>query len=203
MQAYQTAQHHARALERQSDIWRIIVLVRLDLWGELIDLLGLTVLLSYDVRALKPLLNVLMRFRQPQRIQTLISRLHPKIVDFMKSFPPAMVPNRLETLRGKDALAFLNMLPNWQRGQNAPESLDVCAVSLDPLYTRGEPWIYAGQASSKLPNAADPPIAGPVPSSALFDSWKKEIQNFVYTTGFLLMAVGSILVIVQITLSPR
>jgi hypothetical protein len=177
--------------------------MRIDFWGELIDLLGLAVLLSYDVRSLKSLLSFLMQFRQPQRIQSLMSRLNPKIVDFMKSFPPAMVPQRLETLQGKDALAFLNILPNWRRDQSVPESLDVCVVSFDPLYTRGEPWVYASQARSEPPNAADPPIAGPVPSSALFESWKKEIQNFIYTVGFLLMALGSVLVIAQIILDRR
>src|ERR1700693_799622 len=55
---------------------------RLDFWGGVIDLAGLTVLLSYDVRFLNPVLIIVTRVRHIQRIKTLTTTLLQKINSF-------------------------------------------------------------------------------------------------------------------------
>ena len=50
------------------------------------------------------------------------------------------------------------------------------------------------------PSATHPPLAGPVPASVIFQQAEKQTQNFIYTAGFLLMFVGSVLSIVSIAI---
>jgi hypothetical protein len=158
----------------------------------------LTVLVSYDVQFLKPVLRLVMRLPNVQRANKLISRLHSGNVAFLQSFPPVMAPSRLETLRGAEAAVFVKLFPNWERGRATPESVDACAVFFDPYLLRGDSWIYASSVIADPPDSNQPPLAGPIPAAALFDQLKKQVQNTVYTAGFLLMAFATILSLVYI-----
>ena len=173
---------------------------RLDFWGDTIDLLGLTILLSCDVQVLRPLLSMLTRLPNIQRRTELTSRLHQKNVTFIQSFLPALQPARLQTLNGVEVADFLKIFPDWRRSQAIPESIDVCAVNFDHFLQRSAPWIYAAQATTEEPLPNQKPLAGPLPSTDLFSRAEKQSQNTIYTAGFLLMACGSILSLIQIAI---
>ncbi len=175
-------------------------LSRLDFWGEFIDLLGLTILLSNDIRLLNFLRKLLMRIPTLQRLTTLGKVIHPKVVDFIRSFPPAQHAERLETLHGADAEAFLGLFPN-QTDEEQLTDVDICVVNFSAAVMNPTVWIFAAVASKDELKQDQKPAAGPVPYSMFADQIERQQHNFIYTAGFLLMAFGSLLCLLHVALN--
>jgi hypothetical protein len=178
-------------------------LFRLDFWADLVDVLGLAVLVSWDVEFLKPLRSILLHLPSVRRRAQLMSRLHQKTVSFIQSFPNALHAERLETLNGVEIVDFLRCFPNWQRNRATPEAVDVCAVNFDPNLQSVKTWIYAAEVIHQemgQPRPHQLPIAGILPAEELSSRAEKLTQNLVYTTGFALMGFASLLSLIQIAI---
>jgi hypothetical protein len=182
-----------------SCLWcNLPALSRLDMWGEIIDLLGLTILLSYDVPFLKPILKLVMSFHRLQRIDMITTTLQQKVAVFYRTMHGPMLPERLDTLKGPDAAIFLKVFSNWSGGPIPESGINVCIFYLT-LGTHSEPWIYAASAAEQI-HSHQQPLAGPVPVSFVFTQMEKKIQTFIYGIGFALMALGSVLSIIHIAI---
>jgi hypothetical protein len=169
---------------------------RLDFWGGVIDLAGLTVLLSYDVRFLNPVLSIVTQVRHIQRIKKLTTTLLQKINSFYRTMNGPMMPERLDTLVAPDAAIFLKVFPNWKSGPVPASGIGVFIVNLG-VGVNNLPSIYAANAKED-PDPQQKPLAGPVPVEFVLTQLEKQTQNFVYGAGFALMALGSILSLIQI-----
>jgi hypothetical protein len=123
--------------------------LHLEMWADIIDLLGLTVLLSYDVAFLKTVLDIILKFPKLQRTSALKANLLKKLVEFYRTMHGPMMPETLDTLEGADASIFMKTFSEW-RGKSVPKSgIKVCILYLTQGAT-GEPWIYAGSTSEEV-----------------------------------------------------
>ena len=108
------------------------LLSRLDLWGEVLDLLGLTVLLSNDLRWLKGLHNCLTRlpYLGLGRHQQLLTKLQKGLKKFEEEHMGNDMPMLIETLKEEDAANFSKLFAGWDRSKVIPETVYACAVYL-------------------------------------------------------------------------
>jgi hypothetical protein len=183
------------------------VLCRLDFWGELIDLVGLAVLLSHDLSDdLKPLkwLEKAVLYLRPRIAVTrnLVLEMKDAVSKFEKSAPSVFSPWILQQLEGDTAARFLDLFPDWSHTHKAPSSIDVYVVNRGQSVYLVEPWLYARRGGA--PNSdSEPLLVGLAPAFAILDRGEKRVQNSFYKTGFLMMAAGSLLAIASIISGQR
>lgn len=96
-----------------------------------------------------------------------------------------------------DAQVFLSLFPN-RKSEGMSDRLDVCAISFSPSADRLSVWIYAAESTEAGPNPHAEPIAGPIPYEEFVNQTERKKQSVIYTAGFVLMAVGSILTLLQV-----
>jgi len=162
-------------------------LARLDFYGSVLELLGLTILLSYDVPFLQPQLMRVPRLRR--RHQALI-RLKVDHGRFDESRHTMYVPERTMRLEKEDAGAFLALYPDWRSGKEAPGPIFLYAVHGNPAQSN-EPWIFPS-------NEQEEPLATALFLSTMFVQEEREIERMVYGIGFALMLAGGILSLAHI-----
>jgi len=183
------------------------LLHRLDLWGELIDLMGLSVLLSRDLSDdLKPLkwLAETVSYLWPRIAVTdsVVSEVRNAVSAFEKSTPNVLDPVLLQSLEGSSAVRFLELFPGWSHMQDIPSSVDVYVVNRGPTVYLVEAWLYARRGGAPNSNS-EPLLAGLAPASTIVDRGEKRVQNSFYKGGFLMMAAGSLLAIAGIVSGQR
>jgi hypothetical protein len=174
-------------------------LTRLDFWGELIDILGLAVLLSHDVSWLGWLHELFMLTPRLQRLTRLGLEIHKGTVQFIKSFPASLGEERLATLHATDAATFVRLFPDRKKVP-LPEDVDAIAINLAPNVQDVSVWIYAAEVSVG-PITDNQTLAGPIPYSDFVNQTERQKQNLVYSAGFVLMAIGSVLLLIQIAMN--
>jgi len=159
---------------------------RLDFYGGAIELLGLAILLSYDVPFLQPQLMRLPWLRRRREALHRLRRADDAIGSEVMSYEPLQVL----TLEGEDAARFLALYPDWEPRRAAPGSLVLYLIHGNRLHSI-EPWIF--------PSGDDGiPVATALFLSTLFAQEEREIQKSVYTLGFLTMLLGGMLSLIQI-----
>jgi len=159
---------------------------RLDFYGSAIELMGLAMLLSYDVPFLQPRLLRLPWLRRRREALHRLRGADEAIGSEVISYEPLEVV----TLSGKDVGRFLALYPDWEPGRAAPGSLVLYLIHGNRLHSM-EPWIF--------PSGDDGiPLAKALFLSTLFAQEEREIQKSVYTLGFLTMLFGGILSLIQI-----
>jgi hypothetical protein len=162
-----------------------MTMLRLDFWGSLVDLIGLVILLSYDVWFLQP---ILMRWPSLARRRALLLKLKAQSMptdDMSEQFRTFLV----ETLTGRDVALFMRLYPD--RGQlQKPTSVEVF-TRFGNRIRNPEPWIYpsAGGENSSL--------ATPLILTALFTNEENDIRKIVYAVGFVGMLIGSVMFLIH------
>jgi len=173
---------------------------RLDFWGAALDIVGLMVLLSYDLSFLRPWL---MRYPCLRLRHGVLIRVSQACNQFENSYPPAGVPRILMSLSNDEAPLFVNLFDDFDASQ-MPQSI-VVYVSLGDQFTR-RPWVGPGirvpAPAPAGPFGPDPiqSLASPLHIPELFKQEERSIQRVVYGLGFLLMVLGSVLSMIQIAL---
>jgi len=178
----------------------------MDLWGELLDLFGLTVLLSNDLRSLKGLHNCLTRlpYLGLGRHQQLLAKLREGVKGFEERSLGNDMPIPIEALKGTDAVTFSKLFAGWDPHKTRPETVYACAVYLN----RDRPEVPAMVYPSDTPPLDDRrpkninSLATPTAAPVLFELLEKYQGSAIYTVGFALMALGSALLILRIILHP-
>ncbi len=182
------------------------LLSRLDLWGEVLDLMGLTILLSNDVRWLKGLHNCLTRlpYLSLGRHQCLLGKLQKGLKKFEEQHMGNDMPMLIETLEGTDADTFSKLFAGWGRRNVVPETVYACAVYLNRDRPEVPAMIYPSDTEPlddrKPKNIKN--LATPTAAPVLFELLDKHQNSAIYTPGFALMALGSILLIIRTLLHP-
>ena len=173
---------------------------RLDFWGAALDIVGLMVLLSYDLPFLQ---RWLMRYPCLRLRHDVLIRVSQACNQFESSHPPAGVPRILMSLSNDEALLFVNLFDDFDISQMHQPI--VVYVSLGDQFTR-RPWVGPGlvvpTSSPAGPFGPDPiqPLASPLHIPELVKREERSIQHVVYGLGFLLMVLGSVLSMIQIGL---
>ncbi len=160
---------------------------RLDFYGSVLELLGLTILLSYDVPFLQPVLLSMPALRRRRRS---LERLRAEQGRFDASRHTQFVPERALRIEGRDAATFLALYPDWRRARKAPQFITLYAVHGNPGLSN-EPWIFPS-------DEQDEPMATALFLSTLLLQEEREIQRIVYSVGFTLMLAGGLLSLLQI-----
>ena len=161
-------------------------MLRLDFWGSLVDLVGLVILLSYDVWFLQPIL-----MQWPP-----LDRRHALLLKLKADSAPTDDPSEqfrtvhVKSLKGADVAPFMRLYPDRDQKQTIPTSIDVFARYGNRV-RNPDPWIYPsldGENSS---------LATPLFLTALFTNEENDIRKWVYSIGFVLMFVGSLMYLVH------
>jgi hypothetical protein len=158
----------------------------LDFWGSLIDLIGLVVLLSYDVWFLQA---VLMRWPPFERRHTLLLKLKADSAptdDLGEQFRTVQV----KTLIGADVTLFMRLYPDRDQKQAMPVTIDVFARYGNRM-RNPEPWIYPSV------DGGNSSLATPLFLTALFTNEDNDIRKVVYAMGFVLMFLGSVMFLIH------
>lgn len=169
--------------------------LRPDFIGGFLDVVGLGVLLSYDLAFLRRGL-MLMPFLR--RRHDLLNRVCRACNDFESSHPPANTPRNLQ-LSDDEISLFVTLFDDFDASQ-IPQP--VIYVSLGNEFTR-RPWVGPGflvSTSESVHPFIDPirPLASPLHIPELFKQEERSIQHVVYSVGFLLMVLGSVLELIQV-----
>lgn len=169
--------------------------LRLDFIGGFLDVVGLGVLLSYDLAFLR---RGLMLIPFLGRRHDLLNRVSRACNDFESSHPPANAPRNLRL--SDDEIPLLATLFDDFDAIRTPQP--VVYVSLGNEFTR-RPWVGPGfliPTSEPAHPFMDPirPLASPLHMPELFKQEERSIQHVVYSIGFLLMVLGSVLELIQI-----
>jgi len=159
---------------------------RLDFYGSLLDLLGLTILLSYDVPFLQP---GLLRMPPLRKRREALAKLQAGHGKFDESKHTVYVPERALRIEGSDAAAFLALYPDWRRAPRVPPFITLYAVHGNPAQS-SEPWIFPS-------DEEDEPLATALYLSTLLLQEERQIQRMVYSVGFALMLAGGITSLLQ------
>jgi hypothetical protein len=163
---------------------------RLDFWGSLIDLVGLAILLSYDVPFLQPML---MRWPSLERRRNLLHELK-RLSAPTSSMDKWFQTFALKKLIKPDVAPFMRLYPGRDRKQAMPESITVFG-HYDNRLRYPDPWIYP----SVDPDGKSQ-LAGALILPTLFSNEETDIRNTVYSIGFLLMFVGSLMFLIHAAL---
>jgi hypothetical protein len=161
-------------------------LLRLEFYGSAVGILGLVILLSYDVPYLQP---QLLRLPALRRRRQLLLRLKEKHASLDTEVTTMYVPKQALIVRGSDAANFLALYPDWPRRRVAPSSISIFVVHGNPLQAQ-EPWIYPSDDGGV-------PLTTAMVLSTLFMQEERAIQKSVYSIGFLLMLFGELLILVH------
>src|ERR1700693_1715164 len=161
-------------------------LLRLEFYGSAVGILGLVILLSYDVPYLQP---HLLRLPALRRRRQLLLRLKEKHASLDTEVTTMYVPKRALTVKGTDASWFLRLYPDWLRGRPAPNSISVFVVHGNPLHAQ-EPWVYPSDDGGV-------PLTTALVLSTLFMQEERAIQKTVYSIGLLLIVLGELLILVH------
>lgn len=159
----------------------------LDFWGSLIDLIGLVILLSYDVPFLQ---GVLMGLPS-------LKKRHSTLLDLKtRSAPTSNLAEwfqtlNMMTLNGAEVAPFMALFPDRDRSIRTPQSVFVLAYFANRL-RNPEPWIFPSSDASGTPQ-----LASAISLPVLFTSEENDIRKSVYTIGFILMFVGSLMYLIQ------
>src|SRR5712692_4479856 len=113
-------------------------LLRMEFYGSAVGIVGLVILLSYDVPYLQP---QLLRLPALRRRRELLLRLKAERGSFDAARTAMYVPERALTVEGSDAGGFLELYPDWPGRRAAPKSISVFVVHGNPLLSQ-EPWVY-------------------------------------------------------------
>jgi|HubBroStandDraft_6_1064221.scaffolds.fasta_scaffold578095_2 hypothetical protein len=159
----------------------------LDFWGSFIDLVGLVVLLSYDVPFLQ---NVLLRLPTLRRRHDFLNELKTRSkpsADLAESFQTFA----MKTLTGSDVPSFMRLYPDRDRRSAVPKSLSIFAHYENRLRFP-DPWIYPS-----LDPAGNSQLASPLSLPSLFTNEENDIRKIVYSVGFVLMFLGSVMFLIH------
>lgn len=162
-------------------------MLRLDFWGSLIELIGLVILLSFDVPFLQ---RLLMRWPSLERRHNLLVELKAdslaatNLGEWFQTF-------HKKTLMGADIAPFMRLFPDRDQKQKMPQSLGVFA-HYDNRRRFPNPWIYPSVDQEGIP-----PLATPLPLPDLFTNEENDIRKRVYTLGFVLMFLGSVMFLIH------
>ncbi len=160
-------------------------LLRMEFYGSWVGIVGLVILLSYDVPYLQP---QLLRVPALRRRRQLLLGLKEKHGSPDTAQTVMYVPQRALTVEGVDAANFLQLYPDWPRRRAAPKSISVFVVHGDPLHLQ-EPWVYPSDDRGI-------PLTAALVLSTLLMQEERAIQKSVYGIGFMLMLLGELLTLV-------
>jgi len=173
---------------------------RLDFWGAIFDIAGLTILLSYDLPTLR---EVLMMIPKLRRRHELVDRIARKADELLRSSPGVNFRHELMVLNEGDADALATLFDDYDQSRAAGVLVAYAAIGNPYLNL---PWVGPGvRAATPVhegPFGPDPiqPLSTPLQVQDLRKQEERRIQARAYTMGFVLMVLGSILSIAQMAL---
>jgi hypothetical protein len=159
---------------------------KLDFWAALLDIVGLSVLVSHDIDMLKFVYNLATLLPPMRRWHNLDLAVQTVVRQFADQYPGAEQETLLASFQGKEATDLTSLFP--VRSPDVPEEVDLYAMFVGPTFPSEEIMLWltrGGETRGQL--------VRPMTDTELADRLEKKKQNFIYSLGFALMALASVL----------
>ena len=163
----------------------------LDFWAVLLDLVGLTILMSHDIEFLKPIDKRIKSLKPSERWQKLDDRIWKALETFEQISPPIQAYTKVDTFKGKDAKSLIELFSS-PRQVKIPDEVDLCGHRDGPsiMLSRVFFWVSLRDKFE--------PFTEQLTQVVLSVRIEKKQQNVTYSIGFGLMALSTIFLLVQI-----
>jgi hypothetical protein len=136
--------------------------------------------------------------------QQLLAKLQEGLKKFQEEHMGNDMPMLIETLKGTEAANFLQLFASWDRRKAIPETVYACAVYLKRDRPEVPAMIYPSDVKpldDRNPEGING-LATAISAPVLFELLNMRQSSAIYTPGFVLMALGSILLILRALLHP-